>query len=252
MRGPIRSALVVAGAVAGCLLAFGAGSAMAVNVLTASGGMQAGGLRDDLTTPPSNGNYGADLLASNKSGLQWTQGGASQEPLAQNPQWDVLVGLKLNSNPVVSETTCSAAAGYVEFADFQGTTHMGASFPFYADTLTRWRVTINSANTKGCTEPGVVTISGVGLYNPVWGSEVTGTIIGVYAQPGPGAPCAAGGVQLNLIQRGLLANGANVGLGFDNGVVGANAFLCFVSSDNYVYPSSPTGPGALTGSIASN
>lgn len=244
MRGPIRSVLLAAFAALGCTLAVGASSAMALQLET--GG--AVSLRDNLLTPPSNGQYGADLLANNTAGPLALTTAPTETVANKNPQFDAFVGLKLNSNPAA--TTTSVAVGYVEFADFQNATAgTGATAsPVYADTLVNpWRVEVNGAKNAA---PNVVTISGVGLYFPVLADEARGTLAGLYEQPG--ANCAAGGVKLNLKQPGLLVNGANVEAGVDNGTAGKNAFLCFVSSNNYVFPTTPTGLGALTGSVKNN
>jgi hypothetical protein len=73
----------------------------------------------------------------------------------------------------------------------------------------------------------------------------------VYEQPG--ANCAGGGVKLDLTQPLLTINGAGPPpeAGFSNGAAG-NAFLCFVSANNYVYPTVGKELGPLTGEIKNN
>jgi hypothetical protein len=233
------------------MLAFGASSAMAVPQLKAEGGIEAGGLRDDLTTPPTNAQYGADLLAQNTAApLQLFKGGAAEEGLNKNGRWAAFVGIKLHSNPMA--VNCSTATGYVEFADFQKavTVPGGLNSPVYADTLIApWRVDINSNSCEAAKNPNKVTVTGVGLYFPLLlgGQEVRGTITGKYEPPG--GNCSAGGVNLDLQQPGLLANGAAIGAGINNGTAGVHAFLCFVSANNDVYPAVPVGEGAITGKI---
>jgi hypothetical protein len=239
MRGPIRSVLLTACTVVGCMLALGVGNA-AANVLNAAGGVA---LRDDLTTPPSNAQYGADILAQNtKSILALTVGGVVQN---RNPINDAFVGLQLHSNPEAKN--CSTATAYATFVDLQNaTTPGGVSSPVYADTLIDpFRVDINSDLCT--TNPGQVLIQGVGLYFPTLAVEVRGFIKGLYEQPG--VNCAAGGVKLNLAQPGLLVNGAGTPeVGISNGA-GAVAYLCFVSANNYVFPTVPKELGPLTGEI---
>jgi hypothetical protein len=222
---------------------------MAVNVLTAAGGSEAGALRDDLATPPTNGQYGTNALLQNtKATLALTSGGVV---VNKNPRWESFVGLALHSNPVTSTTTCVSAGGYVEFADFQNATNtVPESSPVYANTLLDpWRVLINSASAPGCAAAAqrVVTIRNVELWFPklLGGLEVTGTITGKYAQPG--ANCSAGGVELDLAQGGLVPAGSGISDG-----AGGNAFLCFVSANNYVFPTTPTGEGVIKGTITDN
>jgi len=110
MRGSIRSSLVALAAVAGCLVAFGTGDAMA-SQLEAAGGIEVGVLRDDLSvagkTPPSNAQYGADLLLENTNGaLALTKGPVAKAVVInESPQFDSFVGLKLHSNPAASATS---------------------------------------------------------------------------------------------------------------------------------------------------
>jgi hypothetical protein len=244
MRGPIRSVLIAAFAALGCMLAVGGSSAIGAAILEAKGGIQGGALRDDLTTPPSNAQYGADILAQNTKGiLALTVGGAVQQKVPIN---DAFAGLQLHSNPEAKN--CSTATAYATFVDIQdATTSAGVNSPVYADTLIDpYRVDINSD--LCATNPGLVTISGLGLYFPTLAVEVRGVIKGLYEQPG--ANCAAGGVKLNLAQPGLLINGAGPPpeVGFSNGA-GANAYLCFVSANNYLYPNVGKELGPLTGEI---
>ena len=244
MRSPIRSVLIAACAVLGCMLAVGVSSSMGAAILEAKNGIQGGALRDDLTTPPSNAQYGADILVQNTKGiLALTVGGVVQNKIPIN---DAFAGLQLHSNPEAKN--CSTATLYYEFVDLQdANTPSGVNSPMYADTLIApWRVDINSDLCP--TNPGKVTISGLGLYFPTLASEVRGTLQGLYEQPG--ANCAAGGIKFNLAQPLLTINGAGPPpeLGISNGA-GAAAFLCFVSANNYVYPTVPKELGPPTGEI---
>jgi hypothetical protein len=263
MRGPIRSALFAAGAVVGCMLSLGAGSAMAVNVLTAAGGVETGTLRDDLnvtsgTNPPTNGQFGTTVLAQNTKGPVALTTGSPATVVNKSPEFDDFVGLQLHSNPATSTTVCNAAGGYVEFADFENSTLQSGTTnsPTYVNTLLDpFRVLINSASspctavgTGGEKEQRLVTIRNVEFYLPVAGVEVFGTLTGKYVQPGTGSKCPAGGVELALSQPGLVP--ANSGL--DNGTVGEPAFLCFVSANNYVYPTTGKELGPTTGEVKDN
>lgn len=252
MRGPIRSILLAAFAAVGCMLAVGASSAMAVNILTAAGGITTGALRDDLTVtaPATNAQYGTDILAQNTKGALALTTGEPAEVQNQNGQFYAFVGLKLHSNPEAKN--CSVATAYAEFVDLQKATHLTASSPVYADTLIDpWRVDINSD--MCAVNPGVVRIGGVGLFFPTLGIEARGTIEGVYVQPGATSNCTAGGVQFNLKQPNLLLNGvATLKPGINNTEVGKNAYLCFVSANNYVYPTVGKELGPLTGEITKN
>jgi hypothetical protein len=248
MRGPIRSVLFAL-AVVGCLFAVGASSAMAKSILEAKGGKEGAAafvpLRDDLTTAPSNAQYGADILTQNtKAALALTVAGVVQNRNATNYAF---VGLKLHSNPEAKN--CSTAVGYVEFADFQNAENSaGANSPVYSDTLIDpWRFEIRSD--MCATNPGKVTIYGTGFWFPVLATEVRGTITGVYEQPGV-ANCTGGGVKLDLAQPLLTINGAGPPpeAGISNNA-GGNAFLCFVSANNYLYPTVGKELGPLTGEI---
>jgi hypothetical protein len=99
-------------AIAGCMVSLGASSATAKSIFEAKGGKEGAvglvPLRDDLTTPPSIGNDGTDLLASNtKAAWAWTIAGIVQEKQATSY---ISVGLELHSNPEAKN--CSTAVGW--------------------------------------------------------------------------------------------------------------------------------------------
>lgn len=261
MRGPIRSVLLAACAAVGCMLALGASSAMALNVLTAAGGIEAGALRDDLnvtsgTNPPTNGQFGANILAQNTKGAFALTTGTPPVVVNKSPQNYDFVGLQLHSNPAVSTTQCNSAGGYVQFADFQDSTlqNTTTNSPTYVNTLLfPFRTLINSVSapcttTAGENEKGLVTIRNTEFYLPVAGVLAFGTIKGKYVEPGTGSKCLGGGVELELEQPGLVPAGS----GINNGVAGEHAFLCFVSANNYVYPTAGKEIGPLTGAITDN
>lgn len=234
--------LIAVGTVVACVALVGVGNALAVQQLTASGGAETGALRDNLVTPPSNGQYGADALLNNTTNpIRFSLSGTG---VNSSPQYDAFLGLKLNSNPTAAN--CSVAGGYVEFADFQNSSPSDT----FADTLIDpWRVSINSDSCS--TDPDQVTVSGVGLYFPEIPLEVTGTVTGTYEEPG--VNCPAGGIKLDVDQPGILVDGSAVaGTQIDDGTAGANAYLCLVSANNYVYPTSPAGLGSLTGAVTNN
>jgi len=229
-------------ALSACALAFGAGSAMA-QLVNAAGTP----LRDNLTTPPTGGGFGEDALLQNTTApIRLTEGSSPATGVNQSPQFDAFLGLKLDNNPAKP----ADATGYVTFADFQNATttlvsgsptsspvYSGTYSPNTTPTESPWPITITTG--------GSVTVNNVALYLSALGIEVTGTITGTYEQPG--ANCPAGGVKLDTSQPGLDIAGAGV----DDGS-GGNSFLCVVSANNDVFPTDPTGPGPLTGSITND
>jgi hypothetical protein len=238
------------------MLSLGANSAIA-SQLEAAGGIETGIVRDDLsvvgTNAPTNAQYGADLLTQNTLGQLALTKGPALTAVVQNiiPQFDSFVGLKLHSNPTA--TTTSVATGYAVFADFQKSEKGaagGGNSPVYPDNvIAPWRVDINGAKNAA---PNVVKITGVGLYFPVLGVEVRGNITGTYVNKAAGF-CTGGGIRLDILQPGLLLNGAaGQELGINNTIANKNAFLCIVSADNYVYPTVPKELGPLTGEINNN
>jgi hypothetical protein len=66
----------------------------------------------------------------------------------------------------------------------------------------------------------------------------------------PTTPCAGGGGELN-VEQSLEVNGALAARAIDNGTTGATsrAILCFVSANNYLYPTTAPTWGPLTGAI---
>jgi len=206
------------------------------------------------------GGFGTSLLAVNTAGplRLLAKLGTATEDLFEYPAGYAFFGLKLDKNSVTSTTKCETATGYVTFVDIQDATTLNekgdkVSSPAYSGEgpfkptlptgarggLGPWLLKINSDNT-GCSEAerGKVTISNVSLYFPTLsGLVATGQFVGKYVQPTDGtvAPCPAGGVELAISQPGI-----NLTLGttpeLDNGTTGKNAFICFVSSNNYVFP----------------
>lgn len=247
-----KSLSVIAASLALLALGVGAGNALGANALEAAGGIETGKLRDELTTPPTGGEYGANLLASNTNGPLVFTSAPTETVFEKLPQFDAFFGLALASDP--EATTSSVAVSHVEFVDLSKSTQSTTTnnSPIYSSSLTSpWRVEIRGA--KNTEHAGAVTISGVGLYFSTLKVELTGTITGEYVQPGVGSKCPVGGIELALKQPSLLANGSNVPeLGFNNGTSGKPTFICFVAANNYAYPTASSGFGALTGEIKNN
>jgi len=209
------------------------------------------GLRDDLVEPPEGGSFGTDALAVNTQGPlrlceKFKAAVGCEGVKNQNPINDAFFGLKLHENP--TSANCHTATGWVEWADIQNATSTGGvSSPVFAGTSPgdngAWSLSVRSD--KCSTNPGRVSIDRFAIYIPVPGFWVTtpstGEIVGKYIQPS--AQCAAGGVELNIEQT-LEINDVSAARTIDNGTTGvgaaSNAFICFVSANNYVYPK--TGP----------
>jgi len=225
-------------------------------------------LRDDFAEPPASttgsfgtvkGGFGTSALAVNTAGpLRLLAKLGTVTVANKNPAGYAFFGVKLDKNSVTSTTKCETATGYVTFVDIQDATTLNekgeeVSSPVYSGEgpfsptlptgarggLGPWLLKINSDNT-GCSEAerGKVTISNVSLYFPTLsGLVATGQFVGQYVQPTGGtvAPCPAGGVELAISQPGIsLTLGTTPEL--DNGTTGKKAFICFVSSNNYLFP----------------
>lgn len=221
-------------------------------------------LRDDFVEPPegvSGGSFGASLLAVNTAGaLRLTSGAAFNE----NPKGDAFFGLKLHSNPptVATGTVCKEglgeAEGWVLFADIQNATNnAGEPSPVYDDTSPGdngpWPIGIRSDHCSA--RAGVVTIEHVALFLPklAGGVTVTGVLTGNWVQPTIGAEegCKGGrgGVELKEKQTVTLNGTSGQEIKINNGVAGKLAFICFVSSNNELFPTTPPTWAPFTGGI---
>jgi len=76
---------------------------------------------------------------------------------------------------------------------------------------------------------------------------MAGAIVGKYVQPNP-TTCKAGGMELKIEQM-LEINGVSEPRAIDNGAPAGIAFICFVSSNNNLYPTTPPAWGPFTGAI---
>jgi hypothetical protein len=208
-------------------------------------------LRDNGAAPPTGGKYGSSALVVNTAGtLRFTAKVAKLPVRNQSPAGYVFFGVKHVRNPVlpvgkVQEEKCeeklgkpAEAEGLVTFVDVQKATLSanGKSSPVYDNTSTPWPVKVRSDHCEK--EPGVVKVEGVGLYFPELGGEVaTGTFTGKYVQPALAGKCPGGGVELDVKQPLVVLAVAEAKTAeLDNGTVGKNAFVCFVSSNNYLFP----------------
>jgi hypothetical protein len=272
MKQKILISLAPALLVAGFALAPSAASAAECRVLiagVASPGVEGVGctnppgvtapqnLRDDAdgagTTPVST-KFGTDALAVNTKGpLRFRATDAGVVVNNENPTGYAFFGLKLDKNELSSKTVCRKVTGWVTSADIQHATP-SAVFSGTAPTpsgLGPWTLTLNSDSTA-CAEPGKVTIANVSLLfetlvpiakTPV---KATGSFTGKYEQPG--ANCPSGGVKLDRLQPGITTEPATTNQEVDNGA-GSEAYVCFVSANNYVFPSSAPTWAASTNQI---
>jgi hypothetical protein len=201
-------------------------------------------LRDNSTTPPTGGEFGTEALAVNTAGsLRLTAKIAGLAAHNENPKGYAFFGIKLGKNP--ASANCNIAEGSVTFADLQDATTGGAESPVFPNNVV-WPIKVRSD--KCTTEPGVVTIESVGLFFPNFHElKATGTFTGKWVQPGA-CPGGSGGIELNVKQTGVaLSTGTEPEI--DNGTTGKPAFICFVSAENYLYPTTAPTWTPLTGAI---
>jgi len=191
-------------------------------------------LRDDTIEPPTGGDYGASGLAVNTAGpLRLKTGPVLSN---ENPKGYAFFGVKLDKNP--ASANCNVATGWVEFVDIQ---HASLSEVFTGEAPLRpavghgglgpWPISVNSDLCS--TNPGKVTIENASLYFPLAGLTATGTFTGKWVQPGK-CEGGSGGVELDIAQPGVtLSNKEKAEV--DN-AAGGHAFVCFVSSNNQLFP----------------
>lgn len=222
------------------------------NILCSGAGEK---LRDDFDGAPAAKGYGGDLLATNTAGtLRLLSLNSSGAPVAknQNPANYAYFGLEVLSNPETSSEVCRDAEGWVTFADIQN----AEPSPIYAGiSPTRfgpWPFVVMSDSEACGEQAGRVTIEDVHLFlsNVGGGATATavGTFTGTYSQPGEGQ-CEAGGVELDLLQPGVTVSIPALGQTLSGGVDNGNeepAFICFVSSNNALYPTEAPTWGPFT------
>ncbi len=208
-------------------------------------------LRDDFTEPPegvSGGSFGTSALAVNTAGKLRFCATVISKVCNENPAGYAFFGVKLHSDPptVAAGTECKEglgeAEGWVTFVDIQNATPGAA----YDDTSPGdngpWPIGVRSDNCK--VKPGVVRIEHAALlFAGLGNATATGTFTGTWVQPGS-CPGGSGGVKLDIKQPGITLKEAEV----DNGA-GANAFICFVSSNNYLFPTAAPTWAPFTGNI---
>ncbi|HTD07899.1 MAG TPA: hypothetical protein VK680_03320 [Solirubrobacteraceae bacterium] len=220
-------------------------------------------LRDDLVEPPEGvggGGYGASLLGVNTLGkIRLCSTITGVKVCNEEPTGYSFFGVKLHSNPLSPVTTAEEenckegkfeAKGWITFVDLTDWTTAGVADPVYDNTSPGyngpWSIGIKSNRCK--TNPGVVTIEKVALYFPIEENQkATGTLTGKWSQPST-EKCAGGGIELNTTQSSLkLSIGEKPEI--DNGTTGKNAFICFVASNDYLFPKTAPTWAPLTGSI---
>jgi hypothetical protein len=192
---------------------------------------------DGSETTPISTNFPTNGLLSNTDGeVRWSMTIAGVKSRNATPAGYAFLGLKLNINPASSSKACRVSTGTVPWV---GVLHSSPSAVF--DGNTEWTFSIDS-NSTACTAEnrGKVTIHNVGLLFETLGAGkapivATGTLTGVYEQPG--ANCPAGGVKLNTSQSGITTEPASSSaVEVDNGTTGSSAYACFVSANNYLFP----------------
>jgi hypothetical protein len=197
-------------------------------------------LRDDADVTA---NFGTDGLAVNILGkLRFKASPGKVAATNENPKGYAFFGLKLDKNPIASN--CSEATGWVPFVDIQNAT---PSAVFSGDRpAAPW--TFNIRSDLCATNPGKVTIASVSLLFEAFGVTAAGSFTGVYQEPNA-ASCPAGGVKLDIKQPLITTVPASsTEPELDNGA-GGNAFVCFVSANNYVFPTNEPVWTPLTGQI---
>lgn len=231
-------------------------------------------LRDDFTEPPAEtegepepgvkgkvkGGFGTSGLAVNTAGkLRFSAELLGLRATNENPKGYAFFGVKLDSNESTSTTACHKASGWVEFVDVQDASPSAVysgEAPFKPAAPARgglgpWRISANSDNT-GCPEAerGKVTVSNVSLFFPglTGAPTAVGSFTGKWVQPGS-CPGGSGGVKLDVKQPGItLSNGATKPE-LDNGTANTNAFVCFVSANNYLFPTTAPTWEPFTGNV---
>ena len=257
LRTMMLAAVVPAALIAAMAISVPSAGAVACtgNILCSGGGAGAK-IRDDFDNAPAFKGYGANILATNtQSTLRLRAFEGEKEKFSNTiPANYAYFGIDLLNNPVTSTTVCNDSEGWVTFADIQNSTPS----PVYAGTsptrFAAWPVVIYSNALNAEKKPvcganaGRVTIENAHLFFSALGATAAGTFVGSYEQPG--ANCAAGGVKLDIAQPGVTAEAGGVKFTsqIDNGA-GANAFICFVSSNNVVFPTTAPTWTPLTGSV---
>lgn len=198
-------------------------------------------LRDDVTDAPNG--YGTDLLAVNTVGkLRFRASPGGVAAANENPKGYAFFGLKLDKNPVAAN--CSEATGWVPFVDVQDAS---PSAVFSGDKpAAPWLFKVKSD--LCATNPGQVLVENTSLLFEAFGVTAGGFFQGVYQEPNA-ATCPAGGVKLNVEQPGVVTVPASTTTPkLDNGAEG-NAYICFVSANNYVFPTNEPVWTPLTGQL---
>lgn len=202
-------------------------------------------LRDDGVAPEG---FGTDAMASNTQGTLRLQAVIGETVIAsnQNPANYAYFGLELESNP---ETSCQAgkeeAEGSVTFADIQNAQESEVFAGISPGGFGPWPITVRSNHCEE--DPGKVRVKNVhllfpGLNNAVAEGEFTGT----YVQPNA-TTCEGGGLELDINQPNVTVAGVATAR-IDDGA-GEPALLCFVSANNYVFPTEAPEWEPLTGAI---
>jgi len=178
--------------------------------------------------------FGTDALAVNTAGaLRFSTKISGVAFRNKNPAGYAFFGLKLETNP--PSANCSEATGQVRFADIQDATP-SAVF----DGNGAWKIRVKSDLCSS--EPGKVKVENTSLLFEQLGAGKTpvistGEFVGTYSQPSSVAgKCPAGGVELAIDQPGITTTPASTGVEIDNGTTGKNAYICFVSANNYLFP----------------
>lgn len=195
-------------------------------------------------------NYGADGLASNTEGkLRLSATVPATEPPQkvsnENDANYAYFGVELENNPATSEAECRSATGHVTFADVQNATPSAVYAGISPGGFGPWPITVVSNDPVCGGFAGLVVASNVHLLFPGLGdTTAVGNFLGTYRQPSEVAgECEAGGMELAIAQPQVTVTiGGKGGTvlekpEIDNGNNNQNAFLCFVSANNDLFPS---------------
>jgi hypothetical protein len=186
------------------------------------------------TTPVSTSFPTSALLVDTTGALQYRLSiGGTQEI---NEIGYVVLGVKLEHNPVSSAKECEVATGSIPWFDGSDATPAAV----FAGTGA-WTLSIDSDSTACGERKGLVTIRNVGLLLETLGFGkspilAAGTLTGYYTQPSAETACPAGGIELEAKQPGITTEPFTERFEIDSGEEGKPASLCFVGANNYLFP----------------
>jgi len=236
---------------AGCRVLIANGAKLLAGCANPPGAVEPQNLRennDGLATNPQSTNYGTDGLLVNTVGAIRFNAKVSGTAFHNTvPQGYAFFGVKLFTNPEAATGVCREAQGTVPWVDIQHTNNSAV----FNSALGSWNFKIRSEQCSTAANKVVIRNAALDFEALVGGEPLiaTGTFTGTYSDPSTLAgKCKAGGIEIDEAQTGITTEpAAEAGsITVDNGAAGARALVCFVSANNYLFPSTePT--WALTG-----